>query len=43
MKLFVMMLDANFDFSGAFGNDVVLLRKAHGVSVSRSFSLKIFV
>lgn len=38
-KLLDMMLDANFDFSGAFKNDVVLLRKAHGVSV---FSLVFF-
>lgn len=30
-KLLDMMLDANFDFSGAFKNDVVLLRKAHGL------------
>ncbi|WKX92441.1 hypothetical protein Q1695_010457 [Nippostrongylus brasiliensis] len=30
-KLLDMMLDANFDFSGAFKSDIVLLRKAHGL------------
>ncbi|KAK6056226.1 hypothetical protein COOONC_06270 [Cooperia oncophora] len=30
-KLLDMMIDANFDFSGAFKNDIVLLRKAHGL------------
>ncbi|KAE9418650.1 hypothetical protein Angca_008834 [Angiostrongylus cantonensis] len=30
-KLLDMILDANFEFSGAFKNDIVLLRKAHGL------------
>ncbi|KAJ1358469.1 Protein NRD1 [Parelaphostrongylus tenuis] len=30
-KLLDMILDANFEISGAFKNDIVLLRKAHGL------------
>lgn len=38
-----MMLDANFDFSGAFKNDIVLLRKAHGVSGPFKLSVNSFI
>uniref|UniRef100_A0A158P631 CID domain-containing protein n=1 Tax=Angiostrongylus cantonensis TaxID=6313 RepID=A0A158P631_ANGCA len=36
-KLLDMILDANFEFSGAFKNDIVLLRKAHGDLLSSQF------
>ncbi|CAJ0594664.1 unnamed protein product [Cylicocyclus nassatus] len=39
-KLLEMMLDANFDFSGAFKNDIVLLRKAHGL-IARALDARI--